>query len=709
MKRLLILLLAIIPILGNCQFPDPNPGKPKLIEPTKWKVAYSKSEVKIGDKVDIIISVEIENDWYIYTVGENPPYASVDFASHPSYSLVGKIKEGPGIKQKHDENLEIDVKYYEKKAEFRQTVKILKANPVIKIEIQGQACSIVNGQCVLVPRIKEYEPGKIKVIADASTKAVDTAKINDSAVASVDTNNKAPEDSSKVIPTTNTTGNIPQNPAEKYADKINETTTSGNISLLALIILAFGGGLVSLLTPCVFPMVPLTVTFFTNASESRGQAFKKAFVYGTSIVFIFTVIGLIISWTLGPQFATFLSNHWIPNIMFFLIFMVFGLSFLGLFEITLPNSLVNKMDAHSDKGGYIGIFFMALTLVLVSFSCTAPIVSPLLIESARGEAIRPVIGMLAYSSAFALPFTLFALFPGLLAKLPKSGGWMNVIKVTLGFIEVALAFKFLSSVDRVYTLHLLDRDIFIAIWIVVFTLLGIYLLGKIRLPHDSATEVTSVPRLIMAIITFTFVVYLLPGMFGAPLNLLSGVLPPMSTHNFDVPGIIRNYSSKGKVLCDEPKHNKKYSMPHGLKGYFDYEQALQCAKKTNKPLFIDFTGLNCANCIKMEENVWADQEVLNILNNDYVLVSLYTDDPTSLAKEEMYESSYGNGKIRTIGEKNNDIEIGKFGSNALPIYALVDPHTEKPLVPTVGYTPSVVQYVDYLKSGVSKYKSLYGK
>lgn len=709
MKRILILLLAVIPILGYCQFPEPNPGKPKLIEPTKWKVAYSKSEVKIGDKVDIIISVEIEDDWYIYTVGENPPYASIDFASHPSYSLEGKIKQGQGIKQKYDDNLEMDVKYYEKKAEFRQTVKILKANPVIKIEVQGQACSVLNGQCVLVPRVKEYEPGKIKVIADASIKPGDTVKINDSAIAANDTNTKAAEDSLKLTPNTGTTGNIPQNPAEKYADKINESTTTGNISLLALIILAFGGGLVSLLTPCVFPMVPLTVTFFTNASKNRGQAFKKAFVYGTSIVFIFTVIGLIISWTLGPQFATFLSNHWLPNIMFFLIFMVFGLSFLGLFEITLPNSLVNKMDAHSDKGGYIGIFFMALTLVLVSFSCTAPIVSPLLIESARGEAIRPVIGMLAYSSAFALPFTLFALFPGLLAKLPKSGGWMNVIKVTLGFIEVALAFKFLSSVDRVYTLHLLDRDVFIAIWIVVFTLLGIYLLGKIRLPHDSVTEVTSVPRLIMAIITFTFVVYLVPGMFGAPLNMLSGVLPPMSTHNFDVPGIIRNYSSDGKVLCDEPKHGKKYTMPHGLKGYFDYEQALQCAKKTNKPLFIDFTGLNCANCIKMEENVWADQEVLNILNNDYVLVSLYTDDPTSLPKEEMYESSFGNGKIRTIGQKNNDIEIGKFGSNALPIYVLVDPNTEKPLVPTVGYTPSVVQYVDYLKSGVSAYKKLYAK
>lgn len=496
------------------------------------------------------------------------------------------------------------------------------------------------------------------------------------------------------------------NPAEKYFEKFPEDE-AGDLSLLALIIIAFGGGLISLLTPCVFPMVPLTVTFFTNASKTRGEAVKKAFIYGTSIVFIFTVIGLIISWTLGPQFATFLSNHWIPNLLFFLIFIVFGLSFLGLFEINLPSSFVNKVDAQSDKGGYAGIFFMAMTLVLVSFSCTAPIVSPLLIEASRGQAIRPVVGMLAYSSAFALPFTFFALFPGLLSKLPKSGGWMNVIKVTLGFLEVALAFKFLSSVDRVYTLHLLDRDIYIAIWIVVFALLGFYLLGKIRLPHDSESNTIGVPRLMFAMATFAFVVYLIPGMFGAPLKALSGVLPPMSTHNFDLPGIVREHTSDGKVLCDEPKYANKYTMPHGLKGYFDYEQALKCARETKKPLFIDFTGLNCPNCIKMEENVWAEHEVLNILNNDFVLVSLYTDDPTRLPESEVYTSPYDNSKKKTIGDKNNDLQIGRFQRNALPWYILLDPFTEQQLVPGVGYTPSVVEYVNFLRSGTEKFNKLY--
>lgn len=497
----------------------------------------------------------------------------------------------------------------------------------------------------------------------------------------------------------------PLSPEEK------ETTVEGELSLLALIILAFGGGLISLLTPCVFPMIPLTVTFFTNASSTKGQAVKKAFIYGTSIVFVFTVIGLIISWTVGPSFATFLANHWAPNLLFFLIFIIFGLSFLGMFEITLPSSFVNKVDAQADKGGYYGIFFMALTLVLVSFSCTAPIVSPLIIEAAKGKAIRPIIGMLSYSSAFALPFTLFALFPSLLNKLPKSGGWMNVIKVTLGFTEVALAFKFLGSVDRVYHLHILGREIFIAIWIAIFLLLGIYLIGKIKLPHDSEVSHISIPRLILAMITFTFVIYLLPGMFGAPLRALSGVIPPMSSHDFDLPGIVKKYTmntglqegSQSKELCGEPKYSKMYSMPHGLKGYFDYEQALKCAKEKNKPLFIDFTGLNCNNCIRMEENVWSDQEVLNILNSQYVLVSLYTDEPMRLPKEEVYTS--GDEKITSVGEKNTDIQLNKFGTNSLPLYVLLDPHSEEPLVkPYVGYEPSVEKYLEYLNKGIRNFR-----
>lgn len=410
-------------------------------------------------------------------------------------------------------------------------------------------------------------------------------------------------------------------------------------SLLSFMIIAFTAGLLALITPCVFPMIPLTVTFFTSSSESRGEAIKKALFYGFSIVLIYTVIGLIISATLGPSFATFMSVHWLPNLIFFIIFIVFGLSFLGLFEITLPTSFVNRVDQQAEKGGYYGVFFMAFTLVLVSFSCTGPIVGSIIVQAFEGEAIRPLMGMLAYSMAFAIPFTIFAMFPQLLAKLPKSGGWLNVIKVILGFIEFGLALKFLSMIDQVYHLNILDREIFIAFWIVISVLLGLYLIGKFRLPHDTEIKIVSVPRLVMAVFPFVFAIYLLPGMFGAPLKALSGYLPPMYTHDFDLPGITREYCTcegegKGNILCDEPKYKNKFKLPHGLKGYFEYEQALKCAREKNLPLFIDFTGHGCANCRRVEENIWSDPQVLKLLKNEFVMVALYVDDNTQLTAEE---------------------------------------------------------------------------
>lgn len=486
-----------------------------------------------------------------------------------------------------------------------------------------------------------------------------------------------------------------------------EKKIEDNTSLFAFVLLAFGAGLLSLLTPCVFPMIPLTVTFFTSTSSNRGQAIKKAWLYGTSIVAIFTAIGLFA----GPVLANVLSTHWIPNTMFFLIFMIFGFSFLGLFEITLPSSFVNKVDAQSEKGGLYGVFFMAFTLVLVSFSCTVPIVGLVLVESSGGIALKPLLGMLAYSTAFAIPFTLFALFPEWLKKLPKSGGWMNVIKVVLGFVEIALAFKFLSMVDQVYHLNILDREIYIAIWIVVFALMGIYLLGKLRLPHDSEVTVISVPRLVIAMIPLVFVVYLIPGLFGAPLKALSGYLPPMSTHDFDLPGIIRE-SSMGSAdhsnLCSEPKYSKSLKLPHGLKGYFTYEEGLQCAKEKNLPLFVDFTGHACVSCREVEANVWSDPEVLKMLKNEFVLVSLYVDDRTLLPKEEWYESPKDQKTKKTLGAKNSDLQISKFGNNAQPYYWIIDPQTGQALTEApVGYEPSVINYLKFLTEGVERYKKLH--
>ncbi|MFL5730404.1 MAG: protein-disulfide reductase DsbD family protein [Cytophagaceae bacterium] len=476
-------------------------------------------------------------------------------------------------------------------------------------------------------------------------------------------------------------------------------------SLIYFLVIAFISGLVSLLTPCVFPMVPLTVTFFTNASLTKGQAVRKGIIYGISIILIFTLVGMIF----GAGLANVISTHWLPNVIFFVVFIFFGLSFLGLFEITLPAAFVNRIDKQADKGGYYGVFFMAFTLVLVSFSCTAPIVGALLVEAAGGQAIKPILGMVFYSAAFAIPFAIFAIFPSWLNALPKSGGWMNVIKVTLGIIELGLALKFLSIADQVYHWNILDRDIYIAIWIVLSIVLGFYLLGKIRMPHDSETHVTSVPRLILAIFAFVFAVYLIPGMFGAPLKMLSGYLPPMASHDFALPEIIREYScnngpsssTQHKILCDEPRYSKGMKLPHGLKGYFEYQQAIACAKERRVPLFIDFTGHGCVSCREMEANVWSDPEVLKILNNDYMIVALYVDDRT------LWNPSDKSGK--TLGDVNYEIQASKFKTNAQPYYVLLDPFTETRLSQSIGYDPSVPNFLDFLEEGKKNFRKLNAK
>jgi len=496
--------------------------------------------------------------------------------------------------------------------------------------------------------------------------------------------------------------------SNEEADTANSMQEEG--SLLGFLLIAFGAGLIALHTPCVFPMIPLTVTFFTSNSPNRGQAIRKALFYGFSIIFIYSLIGVAISATMGPSFATFMSVHWVPNLIFFVIFITFGLSFLGLFEITLPNSFVNRVDAQSEKGGYYGVFFMAFTLVLVSFSCTGPIVGSLLVQAFQGEAIRPLLGMVAYATAFAIPFTIFAMFPQLLAKLPKSGGWLNVVKVTLGFIELGLALKFLSMIDQVYHLNILDRDVYIACWIALSLLLSYYLLGKFRLPHDSPVDAVSVPRLIVALIPFIFAIYLLPGLFGAPLKALSGYLPPMHTHNFDLPGIIREYSSESEsTLCDEPRYQNKFRLPHGLKGYFDYDQALACAREKNMPLFVDFTGHGCVNCREVEANIWSDPQVLRYLRNDFVIASLYVDDFTRLPENEIYLSKETGFTIETVGEKNFDLEQTLFEVNSQPYYALIDPHTGKVLNKPVAYTKSVNEYLRFLEQGKNKFDALHKK
>jgi thiol:disulfide interchange protein len=472
-------------------------------------------------------------------------------------------------------------------------------------------------------------------------------------------------------------------------------------SLLSFFLIALGVGLATCLTPCVYPLIPMTVSFFIKQKNGVG----KAFLYGASIIGIYVLFGTVIAATLGQAAPNFISTHWIPNLLFFTIFIIFGLSFLGLFEIQLPSKFVNNVDAQSDRGGLIGIFFMAFTLALVSFSCTGPFVGTLLGLGASGKFIKPIIGMFGFGLGLASPFVLLALSPELLKKIPKSGGWMNTIKVFFGFLELALALKFFSSVDQTYNWRILDREVFLAIWIAIFTLMGFHLLGKFQMPHDDKVEKLGVPRLMFAIVVFSFVVYLFPGLFGAPLKAMSGLLPPLETQDFVI-----SKTSGGASENQNPdfpksvKYNSLFKFPHGLQGFFDYKEAVEYAKKVNKPIFIDFTGRQCGNCRKMEASVWPDSEVLKRLREDYVLVALYADDKTELPKNEWFISKDDGLEKTTIGEKNLDFQITKFNANAQPYYCLINPNNDaKPMVESRAFDQDVKAFTDFLDAGKAKF------
>ena len=493
--------------------------------------------------------------------------------------------------------------------------------------------------------------------------------------------------------------------------KSEETEESEKSNIWALILEAVLWGFAMLLTPCVFPMVPMTVSFFMKGSENVAQGRFKAAMYGLFIVLLYTVpISVIIMLTkmIGGDAVTadifnWLSTHWLPNIIFFVVFMVFAASFFGAFEITLPQSLVNKSDKGADKKGLAGVFFMALTLVLVSFSCTGPIVGSVLIKSTQGEFWEPMVTMLAFSLAFALPFTVLAFSPSLLKKFKQSGGgWLNSVKVVLGFIEIALGLKFLSVADQTYHWGILDREVYLAIWIVVFTLLGLYLLGKIRFEHDEPVEHLSVPRLALAIAVLSFVVYMIPGMWGAPLKALSGYMPPITTQDF----VLGQNTGSAHTAESTTITDSEYGLhlPLGLQGYFNLEDGLEAAKKAGKPVFVDVTGHGCVNCREMESRVWSDPTVLNMLKNDFVVVALYTDDKQKLDKED-YVTDAETGKVyKDLGRANSYTARTLWNVNAQPNYILLSPEGEM-LVPVRGYDLSIDGFVDFLQSGLDANKA----
>jgi thiol:disulfide interchange protein len=702
----------------------------QILKPAKWSYDVSKDQVKVGEEVELLFNVKIDKDWYLYSSDFDPDLGPMvttfKFQKHPSYELVGKIVPVKP-KKKYDDLWGGEYTYFTGTAQFKQKIRVLKPELLVKGEYEYQVCTDVDGRCIPFDDNFTFNNKLIKVedapiVNEKATTPTAVPKLGNNEVV------QPAKKDTETVEVFDTNIENDQTEEDTIENQINESVEAGTPNdvvaikepapgddeggMWAFLLVAFGSGLVALLTPCVFPMVPMTVSFFTNGSDSRGQGILKAIVYGISIIGIYTIIGTVVAKLFGADGANFLSTHWLPNVLFFLVFLLFAMSFFGMFEITLPSSWLNKVDAQADKGGWIGVFFMAFTLVLVSFSCTGPIVGSILVASAGGETIRPIIGMFGFSLAFALPFTVFAVFPSWLSGLPKSGGWLNSVKVVLGFIELALALKFLSIADQVYHWNILDREVYLALWIIIFTLMGFYLLGKLKFSHDSDLKYISVPRLFLAILTFAFVIYLVPGMFGAPLKALSGYLPPQTTQDFDINKIVRQGSlgggtavSNANQLCNAPKYAENMpGIAHGLKGYYDLEQAKACAKEQGKPIFIDFTGHGCVNCREMEQNVWSDPRVLKRLQEDYIIAALYVDDRTELPKSDWYVSDYDNKEKKTIGKKYADYQITKFNVNAQPYYVLMDSE-ENVLVKPISYDLNVDNFVKFLDAGIASYKA----
>lgn len=625
----------------------------------KWSVSQGKTENGI---TEIIFSGTISSGWHTYGAFHKDSPVTVEFEDVKGYSLEGGLYD-----LLKPEKFDGDDVFFDK-IKVAQKIRVAEDASSLKGMITSSSCT--DNSCG-APEDWNFE---IKLRKEAD---VAVAAVSEKAAVTAE----APE--------------ISQNVTEE------EQRAGG--SLWALLLEAVLWGFAMLLTPCVFPMVPMTISFFMKGSSTPAAGRFKAFMYGLFIVLLYTVpISLIIGATyiFGGETVTadifnWLSTHWLPNIIFFIVFMVFAASFFGAFEITLPSALVNKSDKNSDKGGLAGIFFMALTLVLVSFSCTGPIVGSVLIKSTQGEFWTPMVTMLAFSVAFALPFTIFAMFPSLLKKL-KSGSWLNSVKVVLGFIEVALGLKFLSVADQTYHWGLLDREIYLAIWIVVFTLLGLYLLGKIRFEADSEVKHIGIFRLFLVIVDFTFVVYMLPGMFGAPLKALSGYLPPIETQDF----IMSGNASQTMVSIEEATKGEK--LPLGLTGYHSMEEGYAAAKASGKPVFLDISGLACVNCREMEQRVWSDPKVLSILKNDFVIVVLYTDDKTKLPENEWVTTSSGK-VLKDRGRVNAWFVRENFGVSAQPNYVLLSPDG-KQLAPIRGYNTDIDGFVEFLNSGLEKMK-----
>ena len=628
----------------------------QILEPISWKFSVDSSEFETSGALNLIFTPTTELGWYIYSSDNDPdsgPRTEFEFYTNKTYTIVGEIIP-LNVKTKFDEVWDANVRYLDNKGSFGQKIIPSDNTPSISGYISYQVCSEIEKMCI--PLEKDF------VFFNSDTR-----------------------------------------------DNISFDQELLNFeeekSLLSFMLFAFFAGFLAILTPCVFPMIPLTVSYFANKKNSNKSYFEAIF-FGLSIILIFTFLGVFLSLMMGPQSANEIATSWVPNLVFFLLFVVFGLSLIGFFELTIPSNIITSVDKRSQEGGLLGVFFMAFTLVLVSFSCTGPLVGSILVQSASGLQIKPVLGMLSFSFAFSLPFTLLAIFPQKLQSLPKSGNWMVTLRVILGFIAIAFSLKFLSVVDKAYHFNLLDRELFLSVWIILFLVLSLYLFGFIKLP-DGYLQKRSLKTGMLALFFSCLSVYLGSGLFGNRLSYLAAYLPPLEETYFDLSTFSRKSYFEDDNEYDKELSNVKYSdilkLPYNLKGFFDYEEALIYSKKNNKPMLLDFTGHGCVNCRDIESRVWPDQRVRDYLNNKYVLVSLYVDDKTQLPEKDWYISSYDSKIKKTIGKQNADFQITRFNNNAQPFYVVIDPFSEKIVYRPWGYELNVESYITHLENGINKF------
>ncbi len=667
MKKLVVLVMLVLAFAkGNAQ----------ILDPVKWSTQIEK---KSDGNYLLTFNAVIENGWHMYSQytaeGGSLPLEVLFKNPKGNFELIGKAKESK-TKTAYNDIFEVNETFFEKKAQLTQEIKLINSKiSKVEVSLNYQACkeSCINLEksfTFLIPS-QTTDLAANELVADTTNTDVDTTTVKNQAEAV----------------------------SSIKSESISESTVD-EMGLWSIFIIAFFSGFAALLTPCVFPMIPMTVSFFTKQSKSKGAGVRNALFYGISIIVIYVVLGVLVTWIFGADALNALSTNVWFNLIFFILLVVFAVSFLGAFEIMLPNSWANKVDSQADRGGVIGILFMALALAIVSFSCTGPIVGTLLVQAASKGGIAPIVGMLGFSLALALPFMLFAMFPGWLNSLPKSGGWLNTVKVVLGFLELALAFKFLSNADLVLQLHLLEREVFLAIWIAIFGTLALYLFGKLTLPHDSPMTHISVGRLSFGLVVLSFTVYMIPGLWGAPLQLISAFPPPMEYSESPLGIGAHTVSSASETVLPE---GAKLG-PHQIVVFDDYDKGLAYAKLVNKPILLDFTGHACVNCRKMENSVWSDKGVLSILKNEVVLISLYVDDKRELPKNEQSVSKTTGSTIETIGDKWADFMISKYKTNTQPLYVLTDLegaslNTSQPTISFVG----ISEYESWLKNGISNF------